>query len=617
MAFIRNFVFSILTLLGLFYIKVVSQELVAAKSKSHLNSRSINLSPSFAETHLLYVDEKTLYSSSQFSARVKVTPKLPVLLLEDAEHFFSYIHCSEFSIDLGFRSRDDLYQAKAAWEESTIFALITSHAGCNADGAHNPYLVSSVSFNAESLVAVLSVVPLSWDEVSHSLSLDFGEGVHGHFSHDSLRRRRASPQMVPESTKESNDTARGSTADSNDSKQSSTATATQTSSTTTTSRRLNFPTPTGGSFNSTNSTADISKALTDVVILPPSARYLSLIPGFNDTFPPEIELICRNCSTFGTLSLSQNSISINTTNLSDLSISGYVNLNASGLGAIFELALNVNAGLGMWEQDIPLPVIPIAGFSIPGIARAGVTFEPLISLSMSLDAQLNLSTGFSLSVPSDSFITLDLSNHNATSQGFKDTTFTLLPLNASASLPALTLTAAFTPQVLVGITPTLRTPRASLSFHAGLTLSLPRLAITLAPLTSADAHCAPAPAASALPGTLLLISPSVELGVEAVGGFDLQVGVLATATEWASQVVKTTLPLPTQCLSFSRGGYAVATMPEVSEAVSKATAMPTPGAGNGLNFTVGAGGDKKAGAVRRVAGSTAALIAAMLLAMVL
>lgn len=69
-----------------------------------------------------------------------MTYKLPTVNLEDIELHISDIQCSASTIAVEFRSQDTLEIAKSTWDNIPAFFVISSHPGCNKDGARAPHL---------------------------------------------------------------------------------------------------------------------------------------------------------------------------------------------------------------------------------------------------------------------------------------------------------------------------------------------------------------------------------------------------------------------------------------------------------------------------------------------
>lgn len=78
-------------------------------------------------------------TQTQFAARVAITPKLPVLAIEDLDPHLSALKCTEKSIEVHFHFSEALQTAKRLWVELGTFVIVTAHEGCNEDGGRSPY----------------------------------------------------------------------------------------------------------------------------------------------------------------------------------------------------------------------------------------------------------------------------------------------------------------------------------------------------------------------------------------------------------------------------------------------------------------------------------------------
>lgn len=278
---------------------------------------------------------------------------------------------------------------------------------------------------------------------------------------------------------------------------------------------------------------------------------------------------CRNCSTTGTLLISQGSISI------DMSKADVVpdvlegeddnrDLFSVITGGFFELkADNVAAHLDMFarpqvgaEFEIPLPEIPITPFTIPGVGMAGVSFAPVINLKYEVTGGVELNFGFDVAVPSNSRIHIDLTNLPASSvQGLPNTTITPLPLTANITDIDLTTSVAFRPTIPIGFK-FLDTLNATVS----VVLDLPRLDAKLTTRDNADENCNALNASVELPGPLkelgplVLVETNVSLGVGigmGLGFPKLPIGLNSLKTE--INLFETSFPVATECVAPGKG----------------------------------------------------------------
>jgi hypothetical protein len=124
-----------------------------------------------------------------------------------------------------------------------------------------------------------------------------------------------------------------------------------------------------------------------------------------------IEIGCKNCSTRGQIVLTQGAIKIDTKQIdlvpdifeggddgkeiNSVITGGYMDLAVTGVGARLEMfARPVSSG----SYEIALFPLPVLGFVIPGIGKAGASFEPKISLDFEIDGELAVGYGIDVAV---------------------------------------------------------------------------------------------------------------------------------------------------------------------------------------------------------------------------
>lgn len=90
-----------------------------------------------AEDQLLA--EQTHESSSQFAARVRMSARLPTVVLEDVDDHFNDIVCAHSSIHLHFATKESMTLTYEELKGMDEFFVVTSHEGCNNDGEREPY----------------------------------------------------------------------------------------------------------------------------------------------------------------------------------------------------------------------------------------------------------------------------------------------------------------------------------------------------------------------------------------------------------------------------------------------------------------------------------------------
>lgn len=117
---------------------------------------------------------------------------------------------------------------------------------------------------------------------------------------------------------------------------------------------------------------------------------------------------------------------------------------------------------------------------------------------------------------------------------------------------ALTIYAAFSPQLLLGISLLEDTAKAG----AGVFFTLPRVSATVSQVTQVNSKCEPADNSTGkdlLDGFfdgLTHIEPKVELGFGLVAEASLDVDIIRAGAENIYTVANTSFPLPTACYSF-------------------------------------------------------------------
>lgn len=140
-----------------------------------------------------------------------------------------------------------------------------------------------------------------------------------------------------------------------------------------------------------------------------------------------------------------------------------------------------------------------------------------------------------------------------------DTTITALPFQAAFNDIALTLSAAFTPKLLMGISVFDGDGTAG----AGAFLSLPSVSATVAQVANVNSKCEPEAVSSnnndtsALDGaledifgSLTHLTSEVDLAVGAVGEAKIQAGNFGLGDSVSHTFWSTGFPLPTACFSF-------------------------------------------------------------------
>ncbi|KAF2787583.1 hypothetical protein K505DRAFT_257392 [Melanomma pulvis-pyrius CBS 109.77] len=427
--------------------------------------------------------------------------------------------------------------------------IITSHEGCNKEGERAVYKVNDVTVSADEHSLELSVEQSTWKDAFKRFDIDFG-----YTNDDHLYRRHSDFAKVRRRRQASNPTV---------------------------SAEL-IAIPTGTPEDVTSQSFDISSQLIDSTFKLPD--FVNLLNPLIPLPSIPIDLKCKNCTTTGTLVLTQGAINIDLTNVADL------NPDTSVIsGGFFELAANdMSAHIELVAKPIvsdtfsvTLPGLPILGFVIPGIGEAGVTFNQTLTASYDVPKSIEVTYGFDVVVPSPSTIKVELTDFTKSGiVGFPDSKLTPLPFSANVSEINILLSAAYLPSIPIGF-------KFLDQLDAGVTISmeLPRLDLRLsnrgancdsiAPPTAANAtnttSLSPNDPSAALPGilaelaSLVLVEANVSISLDVGAKFSFPLlpdGLDSFAT--AANIFETTFQLLTSCLD-PKNGFAPATQLAVSE----------------------------------------------------
>jgi hypothetical protein len=157
--------------------------------------------------------------------------------------------------------------------------------------------------------------------------------------------------------------------------------------------------------NVNDGTFDLSSQILDKTFALQDFLGLAQLPAL------PIEIGCRNCSTRGQIALSQGAIEIDVSQIdlipdflqggddgkeiANLISGGFVALTANNVGATLELfARPIQSG----QFEIALASLPVLGFAIPGIGRAGAVFEPRIAADFATNGGFELNYGVDVTV---------------------------------------------------------------------------------------------------------------------------------------------------------------------------------------------------------------------------
>ncbi|KAL8641303.1 MAG: hypothetical protein Q9228_001870 [Teloschistes exilis] len=475
-----------------------------------------------AESHELrvFVPDASGVEDQRFSAQVHFDAKIPTLSIEEIDHHFQEIACSDGFVTLRFGIASTKQAALDEISKYDKFYLITSHATCNADGERNLYLVSDVVNGMDSLDLLLSVSRVDWKGSMQTIRFDFSKSSENYFrpGHGAFRKRQ--------------DNQRAELVD----------TTTSAAAPTT----VSLPVPPSSKPTATTAHHDLSFSYVGTPLLPPSFLGVDIT---------------------GTIDILHGTVSGNATNPdqggSGISLDqGSFTFEANGFFAHIELETTVQPSADLLSFEAPMPSIGIPGFQIPGIGIVGPIFKPAIVLGTQISSELEFTYGFNLTVPNNSSVHLDLTDLESSSiDGFPNTSISALPFTASVDNIALSLSASFRPQLLLGIS--LLGPVADAG--AGVFFTLPTISTTISQVAHVNQKCEPVPMSSGsnndsastlvdgvleeIFGSLTHVQESVELGFGVFADFDVKAFKGATV-DGVVTVFNTSDPGPTACLSF-------------------------------------------------------------------
>ncbi|KAK5052047.1 hypothetical protein LTR84_002851 [Exophiala bonariae] len=177
------------------------------------------------------------------------------------------------------------------------------------------------------------------------------------------------------------------------------------------------------------------------------------------TTSPElpIEISCKDCQTKGNLQLSQGEWELALSDLDDIdSFSdifkvGFVQFSIKDFLAHVELQIVPSVEGSTTLALFSLPIPGVTGFSLPGIGKAGLLFEPQLSLSWKLTGGIELTYGFELEIHNLD-ITIDFSDLKSSRvTGFNDINLSDLPFEANITDIELSIGIALQPRVTLGV----------------------------------------------------------------------------------------------------------------------------------------------------------------------
>ncbi|KAH7091331.1 hypothetical protein FB567DRAFT_436284 [Paraphoma chrysanthemicola] len=404
--------------------------------------------------------------------------------------------------------------------------IVTSHDSCNEEGERAVYIVHDVSFADEGQALDITVSEASWQDAFDHFDISFG-----HTTDDHLFRRHSDFSRIRKR------------------------------------QSVDIPADTPENVNAIS--FDLKSELIDTTFAAES-----FLLGLEQLVPiPNlpIEIGCKNCTTRGQVALTQGAIKIDATQIdvipdvfeggddgkeiTSVITGGFLELAATGVGAHLELFAKPKVS-GAFE--IALFPVPILGFVIPGIGKAGAVFEPRIAVDFEISGGFELTYGIDVAIPDASTIRLDLTKiRDSAVTGFPDSTLTPLPFNTNVTDVDVLLGLAFKPTIPVGFE-----FANKLKAEVSVSMNLPRLSAKLS--TDKVTNCGNAtnsttPAApfantttdtiTSL-GPLVLVEANVSVSVDV--GISLEFPLLPPPVDQVgieANIFSANLPLVTSCVN--------------------------------------------------------------------
>jgi hypothetical protein len=320
-----------------------------------------------------------------FASQVKVESQKPVLNLEEIEHHLQDVSCADGKMKLSFVDTSSARDAYFSCHEKGGGLVITSHDSCNGEGERAVYRYDGPLFHYQASTHTLRVHNVSFADDGESLDLSVTEArwqdafdrfdiSFGHTADDHLFRRHSDFSKIRKKRQSFNVAIPDNIPD-----------------------RI-----TNGMFDLTSQLLDTTFAAGDFLL---GLEQLVPIPAL------PIEIGCKNCTTRGQIALTQGAIQIDFSQIdvvpdflqggndgkeiSNLLTGGFIERSAMGVGARLELFARPKVS-GAFE--IALFPLPILGFAIPGIGKAGAVFEPRIAVDFDISGGFELNYGIDVAV---------------------------------------------------------------------------------------------------------------------------------------------------------------------------------------------------------------------------
>ncbi|KAI9667127.1 MAG: hypothetical protein M1831_001304 [Alyxoria varia] len=457
-----------------------SQTLRPVRKNPSLRRRHIDFTPRLDGHELHYTDYNTADSlQDPLVAKVSLEPRLPTIVLDDLSSQLHAVTCKRDSLTVEFGNLEPMLDAERAWSKDPEFLMIVTPSLCGGDwDEHASYMVSNISWDDEDLTAILLAQETTLKKATKSMTVSLGRSMLSSIDKRDVERSFSPKQLRKRSAQGEPDDGDAS------------------------------PAPTSVSANLAIN--QVSKT-----ILPPtgtnSAAY-SRAADLGAPIPTNVIIQCLNCTSRGNVALSGGGFTVNNEEGDDEDIlpddvfqSGFLEFTASDFSGLFKLGIDFLPGA---KAEVTIGRIP--GLRLPRL-RIGrsLTIGPEIQygfpVSITTENPVNITTGFTLDVPNDSSIRVDLGNPtNSKATGFPQASLKPLDFDINAPHPNFTLTAGFQPGIALTANPGRRGSNSnsksnsgsrsgansnSISGSAGITLDLPELSAEVTEIHNKNAQC--------------------------------------------------------------------------------------------------------------------------------
>ncbi|MCJ1481775.1 hypothetical protein MMC06_001934, partial [Schaereria dolodes] len=238
----------------------------------------------------------------------------------------------------------------------------------------------------------------------------------------------------------------------------------------------------------------------DGQIFPPSIH----IEDLNSTTTTDFTIDCINCAITGNISLSGGGDILGDDIKPPLDVQKlpsdfnfkdhWVAATFDNFDAVFELGIELNASSPYNEIVVPIPFTKTLSRTID-ILTLSATLNTEIHGWVNTTNDVNLTYGFTLSVPHGSEIIVDLSDlENSTSVGFNQSTLTPIPFNSSRGDPNIDFELSFRPSVVFVVA--IDAVVAGASVQLTVDLDIPKLDVGIKQVHNVTSNCDPAPAST-------------------------------------------------------------------------------------------------------------------------